>query len=274
MRARKQGCSEVPTEPDARMPRTISQIPGDIVIPEDAACVFVSGSLVAGWAHAASDIDLYVVTTAPAAVTRTATVRLGLTSHPLPVVVAFGTEEVRYDVEYWTTGQVDEMLSAVQNAGSQGDALAAQLSYADIDFFFRLSIGVAITGDEWLSEARRRLAHAALPTILAGQHFQVADVFVEDAIGLVEVCDQESAVLAAQAALGHTVDGYLFAHGSFCPGVKWRYRKLIALPTGALSAEEYWRLETMRDLDPNNVRPWVEHVVETCQRLMLEVDFS
>jgi hypothetical protein len=36
----------------------------------------------------------------------------------------------------------------------------------------------------------------------------------------------------------------------------------------------YWRLETMRDLDPDDPAPWVEQVAETCQALILEVDFA
>jgi hypothetical protein len=268
------GISGTSAQLDARVPRKLGQIPGEIAIPDDAACVFASGSLVAGWGHATSDVDLYVVTAAPAPVTPTATFKLGLSSRPLPVVAAFGPDGMRYDIEYWTTGQVDELLSAVQDAGDRDHAAVVQPGRADIDWFFRLSIGVAIAGEEWLREAQRKLADSALAVILAGQEFEKADGFVDDALGLSEVGDQESAVLAARAALGHAVDGYLFALGSFCPGVKWRYRKVIALPASALPAEKYWRLETMRDLDPDNVRPWVEQVAETCQELMMEVDFS
>lgn len=268
------GVFDAPAELDARVPRSLAQIPAEIVIPDDTMCVFASGSLVAGWGHAASDVDLYVVTTAPAPVAPATVLDLGLSSRPLPVVVAFGPDGVPYDVEYWTTAQVDELLSAVRDTGDQGHALESRLSYADTDWFFRLSIAVAITGHDWLEAAKRRLAESALPTILAGREFYEADGFIEDALGLADVGDQESAVLAARAALGHAVDGYLFARGSFCPGVKWRYRKLAALPDSAMPLDAYWRLETMRDLDPGTVRPWVENVVQACQALMLEVDFS
>jgi hypothetical protein len=264
------GISRTSAQLDARIPRTLGQIPDEIAIPDDAACVFASGSLVAGWGHAASDIDLYVLTATPAPITPTATIKLDLSSRPISVVTTFGPDGVRYDTEYWTTTQADDLLSAVKDAGD-GDHVPG---YTDIDWFFRLSIGVPIAGEEWLREAQRRLADSALPVIMARQKFTEADGFIEDALGMTEVGDRESAVLAAQAALGRAVDGYLFACGSFCPGVKWRYRKLIALAASALSAEKYWRLETMRDLDPDDVRPWVEHVVETCQTLMLEVDFS
>jgi hypothetical protein len=259
---------------DSRVPRSLDRIPREIVIPDDAVCVFVSGSLVAGWGHASSDVDLYVVTSTPAPMTPTASFELGLTEQPIPVVAAFGPDGMRYDVEYWTTTQVDELLTAVDRRDDRNHALAMPVTRDDIDCFFRLDIGVAITGEEWLRAAKERLGRSALPVILAGQEFHEADGFVEDALGLVEVGDQESAVLAARAALDHAVDGYLFAHRSFSPGVKWRYRKLAGLPAGALSAEAYWRLATMRELDPADVRPWVERVAELCQSLMMEVDFS
>jgi hypothetical protein len=70
------------------------------------------------------------------------------------------------------------------------------------------------------------------------------------------------------------VDGYLYARGSFSPGVKWRYRKLAMLPDSPLPLQAYWSLETMQGLDPDDVRPWVEEVTSVCQSLILEVDFS
>jgi hypothetical protein len=272
--SRGSGISGGRAESDPRIPHSLDQIPDEITIPDDSVCVFVSGSLVAGWGHAASDVDLYVVTGAPALVATTATLELGLSSRPLPVMTAFGPDGVRYDVEYWTVAQVDELLEAVREGRDRDHALAVPLSYGDVDWFFRLSIGVAILGGEWLREAKQRLAGSALPVILAAREFYEADGFIEDALGLAEVGDRESAVLAARTALGHAVDGYLFANGSFSPGVKWRYRKLAALTSTTLSAAEYWRLETMRELDLHDVRPWVERVVEVCQTLMLEVDFS
>lgn len=261
-------------ELDPRVPRSLDQLPDGIAVPADAVCVFVSGSLVAGWGHAASDVDLYVVTREPVPMTSTAVLDLALTSQPVLAVAVFGPDGMRYDIEYWTLAQAEELLTAIEARDDRGRAFATALSYHDIDWFFRLSIGVALTGDEWLRSAQRRIAMSALPVILASQEFSQADGFTEDALGLAEAGDQESAVLAAHSALGHAVDGYLFARGSFSPGVKWRYRKLAALPSSALSLEEYWQLELMRDLDPHDVKPWIARVVEACQALMLEVDFS
>jgi hypothetical protein len=264
----------VKTELDPRVPSTLNQIPVKIEIPEDTVCVFVSGSLVAGWGHMTSDVDLYVVTTTPAAIIPTTTTNLSLSVQPLPVVIEYAPRGVRYDIEYWTVAQVDELLAAVNDPGDKDYRVMARPGYDDIDCFYRLSIGVALTGDAWLRAAKERLGKSALPAILARVEFDEADNFVDDAVGLLQAGDQQSALLAARMALGHAVDGYLFGRGSLSPAAKWRYRKLAELPGAALTPEIFWSLETMRDLDPNNVRPWVERVLGTCQSLMMEVDFS
>jgi hypothetical protein len=259
---------------DPRVPSTLDEIPAKIEIPEDTVSVFVSGSLVAGWGHMTSDVDLYVITTAPADIIPTTTTNLCLSARPLPVVIEYGPGGMRYDVEYWTVAQVDDLLAAVRDPGNKDYRAMARPGYEDIDCFYRLSIGMALTGDEWLSAAKEHLAESVLPEFLAYLEFDEADNFIEDASGLLRAGDQQSALLAARMALGHAVDGYLFRRGSLSPAAKWRYRKLAELPDGALSLDVFWRLETMRDLDPNDVHPWVTEVLRTCQSLMMEVDFS
>lgn len=262
---------------DPRVPVALDQIPPAIQVPGDAVCVFVSGSLVAGWGHFASDVDLYVVTGAPAPITPAAELELGLSSRPVPVLTATGRQGLRYDVEYWTTRQVDDLFEAVgagpANAAGTGHVLGSHIAYADHDWFFRLSIGMPLLGDDWLQAAKERLAGAALPRILAAREFHEADGYIEDALGLLAAGDHESAVLAARLAFGHAVDGVLFARRSLAPNVKWRYRKLAELTDPPLAPSEYWRLETARDLDLADPQPWVEQIVERCQSLMLEVDF-
>jgi hypothetical protein len=255
---------------DSRIPRSLTELPEAIVIPENAVCVFVSGSLVAGWGHAASDVDLYVVTDLPVTIEPTALLDLGLSPEPIPIVTAYGREGQRYDIEYWTIQQVQTMLDAVAPGKDPG----SRPSSSDVDCFYRISVGVALTGTAWLRRAQDQLAASALPVLLANHEFSAVDGSIEDAVGLMEVGDRESAVLAARQALGHAVDGYLAARGSFSPQEKWRYRKLTELPDPPLSPEEYWDLETMRDLDPADPQAWITRVIDVCNSLIMEVDFS
>ena len=258
------------TGTDARIPRSLTDLPEAIVVPRNAVCVFVSGSLVAGWGHAASDVDLYVVTDLPVSIEATALLDLNLSPDLIPIVTMYGRGSQRYDIEYWTTQQVQTMLDAV----ARGVDSPPRLSPADVDCFYRIDVGMAISGAAWLRGAQDQLAGSALPLLLANREFGAADSYVEDAVGLLEVGDRESAVLAARQALGHAVDGYLAARGSFSPKEKWRYRKVKELPKSPLSPDEYWALETMRDLDPADPHAWVMRVLGVCHSLVTEVDFT
>src|SRR5205807_1773478 len=91
-----------PPQRDPRIPATLAGLPPQIGIPASAVCVFVSGSLVAGWGHGTSDVDLYVVSTEPAQVAAAAELELGLSGQAVPVVSATGPGGLRYDVEHWT----------------------------------------------------------------------------------------------------------------------------------------------------------------------------
>jgi hypothetical protein len=255
---------------DVRIPRSLTELPEGIFIPENAVCVFVSGSLVAGWGHAASDVDLSVVTELPVTITPTTVMDLTLSPDPIPIATAYGRDGQRYGIEYWTTKQVQTMLDTV----ARGVHDRPRPGSGDIDCFYRISVGVAITGAAWLQRAQDQLAASALPGLLAVDKFGDVDSHIEDAVGLMEVGDRESSVLAARQALGHAVDGYLAARGSLSPEEKWRYRKLAEVPDGPLDPDEYWRLETMRDFDPADPNAWVMRVIEVCNSLIMEVDFS
>lgn len=259
---------------DRRVPCSLDEIPIKLEIPEDTVCVFASGSLVSGWGHSASDVDLYIVSGSPAAITSTTTTNRGFNGQQFPLVIAYSSDAVRYDIEYWTVGQVGALLEVVSGPGDRDLERADRFGYSEIDCFFRLSIGVALTGDAWLHAIKERINKSNLSVVLARVEFDEADSLAEDAAGMLSAGDQHSALLAAKMAFGHAVDGYLFGRGSFSPAAKWRYRKLSELPDTALSPDIFWDLETMKDLDPNDVRPWIEQVLRTCQCLTMEVDLS
>jgi hypothetical protein len=254
------------------VPTSTAEIPPDVPVPPDAVCVFLSGSLVAGWAHANSDVDLYVVAGAAVAA-GTYRLPLRLVEGTITQLTTYGPDGRRWDVEYWTAGLVDDLLAAV---AVQTESLVAgdRLGYADIDCFYRMSIGRPLLGTDWLSRTQHRIAASALGRILATREFFETDGFVDDALGMLVSGDGPSAVLAAQAALGHAVDGYLYARGSLAPSPKWRYRKLAELPDPLLTAAEYWHLTTMADLDRRDPAGWVESVARTCEKLVMEVDFA
>ena len=142
-----------------------------------------------------------------------------------------------------------------------------------VDFLYRLAVAQPLVGSDWLAERQRELEGARFPLLLAARAFTEADTYVEDALGLLQSDDPASAVLAARSAFGYTVDGLLAYAGELSPSAKWRARKLARARPAELSWDDYWRIETMRDLDAARPEAWVELVLERCQDITGRIDF-
>jgi len=246
----------------------------EVAIPGSWTCIFVSGSIVAGWGHANSDLDIYVVTDKRLSIPSTAVLPVGgITPADVPVLEGF-VDDRRWDVELWLEDQVEQVLSKVTAVDMTEGGTTAALSPEHIDFLYRISIGVALDGAEWLAEKQRILAESQFRVLLAGRAFNDADGWIDDAVGLLQSSDPRSAVLAAREAFTLVVDGLLASHGEFAPNHKWRAQKMLRARPDELRFEEYWAIETMRGLDPDDPSRWVVHVLEVCQRLMSEVDLG
>ncbi|MDQ5820889.1 MAG: hypothetical protein M3540_05560 [Actinomycetota bacterium] len=244
------------------------------LLPDEREAVFVSGSLVAGWQHANSDVDLYVITDAEPASAPAAYSRVRLEPDLVPIVVGFA-EGRRFDVEYWQEGQVDQVLAKVESFDLEGEESAgSDLGAEEADFLYRLSVGVALEGEDWLRRRQTALEHSAIRPIFTSLAFNHADGFIEDAVGLLRSGDHETAILCAHRGFQLVVDGLLAHYGELSPSAKWRARKVHAAHPAELAWERYWELETMRGLDLDRPATWVEDVLQECQRIMEAVDIG
>jgi hypothetical protein len=257
------------------LPMSLDELRGaGLPTPGDLVSAFVSGSIVAGWGHHNSDVDLFVVTDAAADLDGGGLRVTRLTESAAPIVTHYVGER-RWDVEYWLARQVEQLLAGVEKIDLQGmDGHADLVSDEEVKFLYQLSIARAIAGEDWLRDIQQRLAASPLRLALAARAFNRADNAIDDAAGMIRSGDDRSAILAAQMAYGLAVDGYLAANGEICPTHKWRARKVAQAKLDGLDPDAYWALETMRDLDPDQPGRWVELVLEECRRLMLEVDFA
>ena len=241
------------------------------IVGDDTRAVFLSGSLVEGWGHPNSDLDLYVFgeRARPSSVT-------GVRLLPLPTpevdLVVHYEGDVRWDVECWRVAQVDELLGKVATADDPRAATSLALSYRETEILYRLSIGEPILGAAWLDAVKERIARSRLARFLAATAFNAADNLIEDTVGTLAAGDDASAVLAAQKAFGLTIDGLLYSKGHLCPNQKWRARKLADVAPAEISWEEYWAIETYAGYSRNGAAEWVEQVLRWCERIMAEVD--
>jgi hypothetical protein len=244
------------------------------MLPPQRNCVLVVGSLARGWANAASDVDVIVVTDAgwqpPGAGSD------GVRLQPDAIATArTRAAGRRCDVKYWLDGQVDQLLAKVSwpefHAGRVGPA---ELSDDEMSVIERLDSAVPLAGEPWLVTRREQLHGTAYRAVMTARALTFADNNAEDALGQLADGDLDSAVLSARLAFGWTVDALLCQHGELDKNPKWRARRLRAAQPPQLPFEEYWRIETMRTFDPSDPATWVKAVITTCRDLALDVSLG
>jgi hypothetical protein len=240
-----------------------------VPLPERACCVYLSGSFASGMAHAASDFDVFVVTDEPFMPKNpTGMGHASIDPQAYPIVIQ-QLPAGRCDVEYWQEAQVAALLAKFAPGNT-----TLGFTIDDVDFLYRLSIALPLSGEGWLREQQATLAASEFASMVAQRSFGTADSLFEDALGMLEVGDEDSAVLAAHEGFGRAIDGLLASMGEFSPRRKWRARKLLRAEPDLIDFEEYRTIETMRTLDLGAPAMWVRDVIERSRDLMMEVELS
>jgi len=218
------------------------------LIPADQHAVYLAGSLVRGWGNATSDLDVYIVTGGPWQGEATATAKVSVAPGTVPIK-AFYVGDRRWDVEYWSEGQVDELRKSLSWEAFEATPSGSDLTTTEILFVDRLANCEPVTGTEWIRQRRRQFGESAVRAIVASQSLYELDTFTEDAVGMLASGDADSAVLAARLAFSYAVDALLASHGELEIQGKWRARRMRAVLPPELSFDEYWDMETMRSFD-------------------------
>lgn len=241
------------------------------LLPGDQVSVFLGGSLVRGWGNEASDLDVYVISGSPRLDPSTGVAPVALTPDFVPIEVIYVNGR-RWDIEYWTVGQVEQLLAKVSwtefDAGRTG---ADMLASHERDFVERLHHSLPLSGPQWLEETRGLLGGSAIRQIFVTRALNFADIFVEDAVGQLKGGDRESAVLSAKLAFNSAIYALHCAHGELGQSSKWAARRFRHIDQQVVPFEEYWAIETMRDFDADDPAAWIESVVLLCRRISLEV---
>jgi hypothetical protein len=180
----------------------------------------------------------------------------------------------RWDIEYWSRGQVEQLLHKVSwESYGNPEAPWATVSRDEIAMLERLPYAVAAEGDAWLEGVRQRLAESAHRRILVGMSLRQAGGFVEDAAGQLQSGDVDSAVLATRLAFGHTVDAVQAGLGQFGSNwPKWRARRMTLINSPDLPFEQYWEVETMQTYRQDDPVGWITSTLELCRRLSSELE--
>ena len=243
-------------------------------VPDDYAAVLLTGSLARGWGHANSDFDVYVIAEKvpppPPGAFYAEPVRRGR----IPRLSIYADDR-RADVEFWRESIVEALLAKVAALADNGYAGAGgNLEEFEIRALDHLTIARQLSPGDWLAGIQRRIRASALLKVVAAHYFERADNLLDDAAGTLRSGDETSAVLAAHAAYGNTVDGLLAYHGELAASAKWRARKMERANPPELSWDAYWELETMAGLAAAGPGPWVRRVAHRCREIIGGVEVT
>jgi hypothetical protein len=251
--------------------RCLSELRRRALAPAAPKAVFVAGSLVRNWGNANSDLDVYVICEhewrSPSAGHLFVAVR--------PSTVATEVTYVRHrrwDIQYWTDAQIDRLVKKVSWQEFDRNPAAEVLPWRELELLERIGYAVAVEGQDWLEKRRLEIANSALRSIVITDALAVVDLLIEDALGQLHSGDAESAILSARKAFGYAVDALLASYDQIARGDKWRARRFRLAEPQELSFQEYWEIETMQTLQPDDPGRWVDQVVQICRRIRAKVD--
>jgi hypothetical protein len=242
------------------------------LVPEDALAVFCVGSVARGWANPASDYDICIISAQPH--TAAGLVELAVPLNPgiIPAYVGF-SDGRRWELKYWTDGQVDQMLSKVTEERFASGGTASALIDLEEAFLERVLTCVPIIGDEWIHRRRKDVQASAYREFVLSRTLGDADGAVEDALGQLSAGDPHSAVLSTHKAFVCIVNALLESaecYGSSSP--KWRSRRMRDATPQLLPYQQYWAMETMAHLDLEAPEMWVTNVVSWCKQMSMEIE--
>lgn len=237
-----------------------------IPLPEHMVCMYLSGSLIDGWSHERSDLDVYVITSGDEPFETGAAEYFPVTPPRVPKHQDY-VDAMRWDVEYWTERQVDDVLDKVASPETAA-GVTAPFSYKDADFLYRLLCSAALSGEVWLEQKKDDVRRSRFRELLVARLAKDAGRFLEDVDGLLTSGDFASAVLAAREGYAHAVDAAVAASGEFAPSAKWRARKVERAARSDLPFAEYWSIETMAGFDCDDPAPWVRRASAAAEALL------
>jgi hypothetical protein len=236
-----------------------------------AVSVFAAGSVILGWGHATSDLDLYVITEDRISISEglEAFDRHVSTADPLIHIVIGELGPYRADIEVWRASQVDEIIGRF--ADRTPDQEAPDLDRTEQDMIYRLASGRPLHGEDWWARRRKAIDESNYGLWLAERRKLFAESFLEDVAGLLAAEDAETALLAAHEAFALSVEAVLAVHGDYTINRKWLYRRLQTVRPPEIGVDDAWKMITMvgASADPAG---WAANVARTAQVLLLAVE--
>ena len=224
-----------------------------------------------GWAHANSDVDLYVVTRDALHVDGRleAFTRYVSTRDPVIQIVIAELGALRADVELWREEQIDELIARF--SGVTPSQESPELDRTEQDMLYRLSSGLPLHGTQWWEERRDALRGSKYRLWLAENRKLSSEGFLEDVDGLLLSDDAHTAALAAHEAFVSALEALLAMRHDYSVNRKWLYRRCQSTSLSEITLEEAWALLSMHGAKDDPAR-WAQTAAGTAQGLLLAVE--
>ncbi|HYY12363.1 MAG TPA: hypothetical protein VE781_15605 [Kineosporiaceae bacterium] len=236
-----------------------------------ATSVYAAGSVVLGWGHANSDIDLYVVSEQALEIDEKleAFTRLVSTEDPVIRIVIAEFGAFRADIELWRECQIDEVIARFSTDTPSQES--PELDKSEQDMLYRLSSGSPLHGAAWWEARRDAIHRSGYGLWLAENRKLGSEGYLEDVAGLLASQDAHTAVLAAREAFVTALEAVLAVQGDYSVNRKWLYRRCASVQPEEMSLEDIWTALTMTgaQADPAG---WAAQTAEQAQRLLLSVE--
>ncbi|MBO3747358.1 hypothetical protein J5X84_14875 [Streptosporangiaceae bacterium NEAU-GS5] len=182
--------------------------------------VFISGSLVEGIGNVTSDLDVFVVHDGPG--------EGGVDMGDYSIEIDY-TDDVRVDIEIRSADQLTKVVKVIGDCPPDDSAAAATIAFEHLKLAHNVRTALPVTGHARLAELQAAFDWEKLARLLAVRFLGEYNASAEDAVGVIQAGDGETALLNSRRALGCAVDACLAANGATNCEPKWRFAKLRAL---------------------------------------------
>lgn len=248
---------------------SLGELSERLALPEvEMQVVVASGSLIRGWGGTDSDFDVYIFTHSPLDTNFFDDAHMVRLSKPNVPVGGYQRSGRDCDIESWTFSQIADVIAKVSDHEAlRSSSTLEGLSHFEMDLLEKVSYGIPLKGADEFRRIQESINDSAYSDLLIRQALDIADIHLLEALGLLDINDFNSAMLAVKVAFANTCDALTYSLGSFGLSPKWRANRIRDVASPLLSLERFVEFESMATYSSADPSQWVLEVVDLCREV-------